>query len=129
MGGARGKKIRWFFQCDVRCVELQLHELGRRAADAARSGAKVAAPKHVRYTSNHSNVCFDNQSAPVQMPDCENMWAHRYNAMDMNTQTWASGRSVSRPSVLLLRETAPWIALCAAFSMADVGGYATAGLT
>ena len=57
------------------------------------AGRRLVLPfKHVRYTSNHSNVCFDNQSAPVQMPDCENMWAHRYNAMDMNTQTWASGR-------------------------------------
>ena len=105
------------------------------------AGRRLVLPfKHVRYTSNHSNVCFDNQSEPVAMPDCENMWGHRYllraiiigvykpvcmsirlsaslplplslslslshcvcacntlarssyNAMDMNTQTWASGR-------------------------------------
>ena len=48
--------------------------------------------KHVRYTSNHSNPCFDNVTGDAQMPDCENMWMHRYNVMDMSTQTWASGR-------------------------------------
>jgi hypothetical protein len=57
------------------------------------AGRRLVLPfKHVRYTSNHSNVCFDNQTDPGQMPACENMWGHRYNAMDMNTQTWASGR-------------------------------------
>ena len=48
--------------------------------------------KHVRYTSNHSNPCFDNVTGDAQMPDCENMWMHRYTVMDMSTQTWASGR-------------------------------------
>jgi hypothetical protein len=56
-------------------------------------GRRLVLPfKHVRYTTNSTNVCFDNVSSAASQPGCENMWMHRYNAMDMSTQTWPNGR-------------------------------------
>ena len=55
------------------------------------AGRRLVLPfKHARYTTNHTNPCNDNLTGAM-MPACENMWAHRYNAMDMATQVWPSG--------------------------------------
>lgn len=55
-------------------------------------GRRLVLPfKHVRYQTNTTNVCFDNISSEATEPQCESMWASRYNAMDMGTQIWPSG--------------------------------------
>ena len=56
------------------------------------AGRRLVLPfKHARYTTNTTNVCNDNVSSDATQPGCENMWASRYNAMDLGTQVWPSG--------------------------------------
>lgn len=46
--------------------------------------------KHVRYQTASTNVCFDNITSDQSAP-CDDMWASRYNSLDMGTQVWTTG--------------------------------------